>query len=183
MSARRPVFKFPIEEYLEMEKTSPVRHEYLAGQIYAMARASKRHNQIALNCASKLRTHLRSKGRVFMSDIKLHIEELDTFYYPDVVVSGDLQDDDQYVIKRPTLIIEVLSESTAATDRREKALAYQRINGLQEYILIAQDESKIELYRRDAKGQWWYEELSGDNPLKLESVDLEMTMDEIYEET
>jgi Uma2 family endonuclease len=182
MSARMPVVKFTIEEYLEMEKTSPVRHEFLAGQIYAMAGASKRHNQIALNCASRLKTVLRGKCQVFMSDIKLYIEELDTFYYPDVMVSCDTQDDDKYAVKNPTLIIEVLSESTAAIDRREKALAYQRIKDLHEYILISQDERKIEIYRRDQKGYWWYEEIGEDGFLKFESVPVEMAMDEIYEE-
>ncbi len=183
MSARMPLIRFSIEEYLEMEKASPVRHEYLAGHIYAMAGTSKPHNQIALNCATRLKTHLRGgECRTYMSDVKLYVKAVDTFYYPDVFVACDPNDKEKYFVTRPRLIIEVLSDSTAAIDRREKWQVYQNIESLHEYILISQDERRIELYRRDRNGNWWVEILAADRTLQLESVNLELTMDEIYEE-
>jgi Uma2 family endonuclease len=183
MISSLPLLTVSIEEYLENEKTNSVRHEYLAGQVYAMAGASTAHNTIALNMASRLRSHLRGGScRVFISDMKVFIEATDFFYYPDVMVTCDPEDTSDYFKTRPCLIIEVSSPSTAVTDRREKLLAYQKLDSLREYVLIAQDEIKIEYYARDREGHWWLHTLDPKGELRLESVGLKMTIAEVYED-
>jgi Uma2 family endonuclease len=183
MKSAVPVLKLSEDEYLDNEKASPVRHEYLAGLVYAMAGASATHNLIALNMASRLRTHLRGKPcQTFMSDMKVKIETIETFYYPDVMVACDPSDDADYYRTNPALIIEVTSPTTAVTDRREKLLAYQKIPGLREYVLIAQDEISVLVYRRAKNGRWWEETLGPDDVIELDSVDLNITVKEAYED-
>jgi Uma2 family endonuclease len=178
-----PVLRLSEAEYLENEKASAVRHEYLAGLVYAMAGASATHNLIALTIASRLRAHLRGGPRqTFMSDMKVKIEAVDTFYYPDVVVCCDPSDKAEYFRTNPSLIIEVTSPTTAVTDRREKLLAYQKIPGLREYVLIAQDEISVQVYRRDKNDRWWEETLGPNGVIELESVDLNIPVTEAYED-
>jgi Uma2 family endonuclease len=178
-----PVLRLGEAEYLENEKTSEVRHEYLAGLIYAMAGASATHNLIALSFASRLRAHLRGGPRqVFISDMKVKIEAIDTFYYPDVLVSCDPADKAEYFRTNPFLIIEVTSPTTVVTDRREMLLAYQKIPGLREYVLIAQDEISVQVYRRDKNDCWWKETLGPNDLIELESVNLSMAVKDAYED-
>jgi len=174
-----PLLRLSECEYLENEKASPVRHEYLAGLIYALPGASATHNLIAGN----LFAHLRGGPcRVFISDMKVKIEAIDTFYYSDVLVTCDPSDDADYFRTNPVLIIEVTSPTTAVTDRREKLLAYQKIPGLREYVLIAQDEVSVQQYRRDKNGRWWEETLGPDDAIELESVGLNITVKDAYED-
>lgn len=183
MTSPMPLLTLTVDEYLESEKFSSVRHEYLAGYVYAMTGTSAAHNMIALNVASRLRAHLRGGPcQVFISDMKLHIEAINTFYYPDVMVTCDPEDREDYFKARPSLIIEVSSPSTVVIDRREKLLAYQRIQNLREYILISQDEIKVELYRRDPGGRWWEQTLESEGELELESVGLKIDLNDIYED-
>ena len=183
MSSGMPQVHLSVDEYLEGEKTSPIRHEYIAGQVYAMAGVSIRHNLIALNLASRLRVHLRGGPcRVFISDVKARIEALDLFYYPDVMVSCERDDNAEYFIKCPSLIVEVTSPSTEAIDRREKLVAYQKLDSLREYVLIGQDEMKAQVYRRDDEGRWWIETLNETSELRLESVGLTVQLPELYED-
>ena len=183
MSSLMPMPHLTVENYLEGEKTSSVRHEYVAGQVYAMAGSSARHNGIALNLATRLRPHLRGgPGRVFMSDVKARIEALDLFYYPDVMVGCDPDDRAQYFRSRPCLIVEVISPSTEAIDRREKLHAYQTLDSLREYVLLAQDEVRAHVYRRDDLGKWWVQTLTETDELRMESVGLNIPLLELYEE-
>lgn len=178
-----PVLRLSEAEYLENEKSSAVRHEYLAGLVYAMAGASATHNIIAGNLFTRLRAHLRGGPcRTFISDMKVKIEAVDTFYYPDVLVACDPSDNADYFRTNPILIIEVSSPTTAVTDRREKLLAYQKILGLREYVLVAQDEISVQVYRRDKNGRWWEETLGPDDTIELESVDLNISVKEAYED-
>lgn len=150
-----PIKLLRIEEYLQLEQTSEIRHEYLGGQIFAMVGASEEHNLITTNIIALLRPHLRgSSCRAFVSDmkVKIEIEKADIFYYPDIIVTCDPQDNERYFKTRPSLIIEVLSPSTEITDRREKFLHYQTLENLQEYVLVSQDEIKVEVYHKDAQG-------------------------------
>ena len=114
--------KLSAEEYLETEKTREVKHEYIQGKIYEMAGASDSHVTISLNLAFLLKGFLRGKNcRVYILDMKVQIESLNIFYYPDLIVTCDSQDQEfSYYKKYPKLIIEVLSESTEAKDRGEK---------------------------------------------------------------
>ncbi len=178
---------FTVEEYLELEKTSEVRHEYLGGQIFAMSGGSKEHNTISLNIASRLRSDLRGGScSVFMADMKVNIRVINQnkniYYYPDVVVSCDSDDKDRYSLNYPCLIIEVLSPSTEITDKREKFVNYRDLESLQEYVLISQNEIKIEVYRQDNQGNWLMQTLGKDNELHLNSINLTPTMADIYED-
>jgi Uma2 family endonuclease len=183
-----PLYLLTVEEYLELEQSSDIRHEYFSGEVFAMAGGSKEHNIITLNIASSLRSHLRgSSCNVFMSDMKVKInlanENKTIFYYPDVIVSCDSQDQDRYALNYPCLIIEVLSPSTETIDRREKLVNYRTLPSLREYVLISQDEVKVEIYRQDQKGNWTIQTLINiEDKLYLDSIDLTLKMTDIYED-
>jgi Uma2 family endonuclease len=181
-----PLSYLTVEEYLKSEESREFRHEYLGGQIFAMTGASVEHNLIAGNIYTLLRSHLRgSSCRSFMSDmkVKLKAQNADIFYYPDLVVTCDPQDNERYFKTCPCLIIEVLSPSTEAIDRREKLLNYQTLDSLQEYVLVSQDEIKVEIYRQDSQSNWSVQTLNNsDDEVRLESVNLTLKMAEIYED-
>ncbi|NET74409.1 MAG: Uma2 family endonuclease, partial [Sphaerospermopsis sp. SIO1G2] len=152
------------------------------------AGGSKEHNIITLNTASRLRSHLRgSSCNVFMSDMKVKINLASTnqtiFYYPDVVVSCDSEDKDRYFLNYPCLIIEVLSPSTETIDRREKLINYKKLPSLKEYVLISQEEIKVDIYRQYELGKWTIQTLiNKDDKLQLDSVGLILEMADIYED-
>jgi len=154
MKSIAPVLRLTEEEYLENERHSDVRHEYLAGLVYAMAGASDRHNRIALNLASRLNDHLNGGPcEVFIADMKVTVDPL-VYYYPDVVVTCDPPGSDPYVRTQPHLIIEVVSPSTERIDRHEKLFAYRRVSSVQEYVLVLQDRMQVEVYRRQSEDEW-----------------------------
>lgn len=182
-----PVNFFTVEEYVQLEQTSEIRHEYLGGQVFAMSGGSKQHNLIAGNIYSRLRSHLRGGScSVFMADMKVRIElasqNKSIFYYPDLIVTCDPQDQDRFSLNYPCLIIEVLSPSTETTDKREKLVNYRTLESLQEYVLVSQDEIKVEVYRKDTQGNWSVQTLGKSNNLELNSVGLTLTMADIYED-
>ena len=136
-----------VEEYLEGEKLSEIRHEYVAGQVYAMAGASKNHERVSLNLASELLRHTRGGPcEVFKSDMKVFVNVLhnEAFYYPDIVVGCDPEDNDTHFLNNPKLIIEVLSEDEKR-DRIEKFLIYQAIESLEEYAIVSQNPKRPEI--------------------------------------
>ncbi len=123
MSHASKLTKMTVDEYMAFEMRATVRHEFVDGRLFAMSGATKRHNIIAGNIYSILRAHVRgSQCRAYVSDVKARVESMNIFYYPDVMVSCDLFDKDSTFAARPVLIVEVLSRSTAAIDRREKCL-------------------------------------------------------------
>lgn len=175
------------EDYLAGERVSAVKHEYVAGEVFAMAGASKMHVTIAGNIFSALRVHLRGKPcRAYMSDMKVRVKASSAYYYPDVSVTcspRDLAvDAPAYYIEAPCLIAEVLSDSTERVDRREKLLAYQQIDSLDDYLLIDQDKREVEHYRRVADG-WQRDILGPGDTLVLPGLKLELTIDQIYEDS
>ena len=114
------------DEYLYAEQRGQIRHEFVRGELFDMPGGTYTHNLISLNVASGLREHLRGQSwRVFMADMKVRVAASDVFYYPDVFVTCDSDDRETYFKEQPCLIVEVLSESTSWTDRREKLLAYE----------------------------------------------------------
>lgn len=140
-----------VDDYLTGEQVSDVKHEYVDGEIYTMAGESRRHNIIASNFVIQFRNHL-SNCEIYFEGVKVRANQT-TFYYPDVVVTCETEkEDDDYIIKYPCLIIEVLSPSTASTDKREKLIAYKLIESLQEYAIVWQDEMRVELHRRNSDG-------------------------------
>ncbi|MEK6302663.1 MAG: Uma2 family endonuclease [Acidobacteriota bacterium] len=182
MSLPKPHVRMTVAEYLESEKDGTVRHEYLDGEVYAMSGASKRHNRIANNLNIHLDTRLRGGPcQVFIVDVKVFIEALNFFYYPDIVVACDPADDDDYIVKRPVLVVEVESPSTVAIDRREKLMAYRKVESLREYLRLSQDSISAEIHRRDDNGDWWSEQVAADQELRLESVGLRVALSALYE--
>ena len=173
------------EEYLQMEKNSPVKHEYINGEIYAMAGATDTHVTIAGNIFALLLSHLRGSGcRVYISDMKARIESKNRFYYPDVIVTCEEKDRENSTYKKfPRLIIEVLSDSTEAFDRGDKFIDYQSLETLQEYVLINSNKARIECFRRTEKNLWTLQFYTESNQqFQLTSIDFTSTIDDVYEE-
>ena len=180
-----PAEKLPIspEEYLAGEQHSDIKHEYVDGEVYAMSGASEAHNLISGNLFALLHSYLRGKFcRVFFADMKTRIQALRNtrFYYPDIQVTCAEDDTDNYAKSQPKLIIEVLSPSTERRDRAEKFYAYRTLNSLEEYVLVAQDEQRVEIYRR--RSGWDLEIYGADDECHLESVDMRVSVAEIYEQ-
>lgn len=174
-----------VEEYLEGELLSEIRHEYVDGEVFAMSGTSKNHNRIALNTAFHLRSVTRGTGcGVYMSDMKVRIEAGNRFYYPDVVVSCAPSDGEAYFERNPCLLAEVLSPSTEATDRREKWLAYRDLPSLRYYLLISAQEPRAEAYCRQPSGGWVHLTLAEDEPLAIdfEGLRLTLSLQDIYED-
>ena len=169
-----------IQEYLAFEEKSTVKHEFAAGQVFAMAGASERHNRIAMNVAGHLhQATRRSECTTFMSDMRVKIDQV--IYYPDVMVACDASDRDPYLKTAPCLIIEVLSDSTERIDRGEKLYNYRQIAELKAYVLISQNEVRVDVYRRSNQ-QWLFESYAALNDkVQLDCPETELNLAEIYE--
>jgi len=174
-----------VEEYLEGERLSEIRHEYLEGKVYAMAGASDDHNRIAINIVSQLVERLRGKRcEPFGADMKLKIPGSEAFYYPDALIACDPSDSATYFRERPTVVFEVLSPDTERIDLREKRFAYSLIPSLKVYVIVAQDRIEVTILRRGKTRQWVGEALSErDAVLKLPEVKVEIPLARIYERT
>ena len=174
------------EDYERLEVRSPIRHEYVNGEIFAMTGGTLRHNTIALNMASLLRAHLRTGPcRTFINDVRVKIARSNAYYYPDVVVAcprrGELLTLDSVTLDDALLIAEVLSPSTEATDRREKLLAYRTIPSLAEYALISSEGANVEIHRRHGDIGWQCIEYSGLEDVEFASVAFTVPMRDLYE--
>ena len=178
-------YLIPIPEYLEGEQHSEIRHEYLAGRVYAMAGAGEKHNRISLNIAFHLRAAARGKEcGVFISDMKVRVKQNDAFYYPDVMVTCDPQDTESFHKHSPCLIVEVLSPTTEAIDRREKLSAYRTLPSLRYYLLVAQDQRRLEIHQRDDDGKWRFGivENAGDVAIACDGFAAKFSLDDVYED-
>ena len=174
-----------VEEYLEGERFSEVRHEFVAGRVYAMAGASVDHNRITLNLLAELREQLRGKRcEPFGSDMKLKMPGSEAFYYPDALVTCDPSDDAKYFREKPAIVFEVLSEETERTDQREKRFAYSLIPSLKVYVLISQEKREVMVLRRGRAEQWVSESVTGRGAvLELPEIKVEIPLTRIYERT
>jgi Uma2 family endonuclease len=171
-----------VEDYLRYEQDSPVRHEYVHGELYAMAGGSDFHNRISGNLF-KVIDDATADGQceTFFADMKIRVSDT-VYYYPDVVVAcDDPLTADRYTRKEPALIIEVASPKTEAKDRREKLEAYQTIKSLKEYVIVSQDEVSIHLYRRIRNGTWQMETYTDmAQEVEFKSVGLRLPVAQIY---
>jgi Uma2 family endonuclease len=174
------------DDYLQMEAQASVKHELVGGEVYAMAGASERHNRIAGNVFFHLRAATRGKPcRAFMADMKLRVDAGTTYYYPDVMLVCDVEDDHHLYKRAPCLIAEVLSPATTNVDLREKWLAYRSLTSLRYYLLVDADRLWTKVYSR-GEGDVWYEQtLSAEDALAIDCADLRvvLTLDDIYEDT
>lgn len=173
------------EEYLCLEQDSAAKHEYMDGQVYAMAGATDTHVTIAGNLFALLRSHVRGSGcRVYISDMKARIESLNRFYYPDILVTCDPRDQETPVYKRfPRLIVEVLSDTTEAFDRGDKFADYQTLESLQEYVLINTKRQRVECFRRTSEGLWVLQFYRAEQMnFQLQSLDFQGQLEAVYED-
>lgn len=170
-----------VEEYFAFEESSPIRHEYIGGQLYALAGASDRHNEIILNIAARIHPLLRGTScRVYTESMRLRVTE-NIYYYPDLMVTCDPGDRDRLVRHSPCLIVEVLSPGSIVTDRREKLFAYRQITSLEAYVMVYQDEMRVERHYRDADGVWRNAEVARKGNVPLPCPEIRLTLDDIYD--
>ncbi|MCT7981004.1 Uma2 family endonuclease [Laspinema olomoucense] len=174
-----------LEEYFAGEEISPIRREYIRGEVYPMSASTPAHNMITLNLATLLRKQVRgTECHALVQDIKVRIDPVDVFYYPDLTVTCDPRDcplTDSF-IRYPCLIVEVLSKSTEAFDRGDKFADYRQIESLKEYILINQNRSRVELFRRNERGRWELYSYQGKDQIQLTSLNLRIDMATLYED-
>ena len=180
LPAQQPVFT--ATDYLVWETDQLERHEYLDGEVFAMAGAEDRHVTVSLNIAIALRQHLSgSPCRTYMSDMRLHVAAANSYFYPDVMVTCSAQDLASAMVKtEPKLLIEVLSPSTAAYDRGQKFSHYRSLPSLEEYVLIDLDTRATDVYRKGADGLWVLHPFARDESVSLASVALTLTPEQLF---
>ncbi|MEN9216176.1 MAG: Uma2 family endonuclease [Gloeomargarita sp. HHBFW_bins_162] len=174
-----------VAEYLQKEIASPVKHEYINGEIYQMAGANDAHVTIAGNLFALLRVHLRASGcRVYIADMKVRIETCNCFYYPDIMVTCDTRDREYAIYKCfPKLIVEVLSPATEAFDRGDKFADYQTLTSLEEYVLVNSRRPRVECFRRNGDGLWVLQSYPPESEnFALHSVNFQGTLTQLYED-
>ena len=178
-----PRLSFTYDDYLEWEQRQPERHEYVRGEVFAMAGTTDRHNEVSGNFYTLLRQHLRGTPcRVYIAEVKVRVEAADCGFYPDVQVTCAESDRADHLVKRsPVLVVEVLSDSTATFDVGDKFAAYQQLDSLQEYVLVDQERIRVQIYRR-REGRWWVDSVGPGGRLHLESVELEGPVEAFYED-
>jgi Uma2 family endonuclease len=179
-AAHNPVFS--AEDYLAWEPTQLDRHEFLDGEVFAMAGAEDRHVTVAGNLYIALRQHLSgSPCRTYMSDMRLQVAAANSYFYPDVLVTCSARDQASPVVKtEPKLIIEVLSYSTAAYDRGLKFSHYRSLASLEEYVLIDLDTRITDVYRKGPDGLWVLHPFARGESVSLASVALEVTTAQLF---
>jgi len=175
---------FDAEAYLAWEERQVEKHEFIAGEVFAMAGARREHVVVSGNLYAAFKQRLRGGPcQAYVADLKVRVEAADAFFYPDVVVSCDPHDHaaDQF-IAHPTLIVEVLSESTAAFDRGNKFAAYRTLPSLQEYVLVDIEARRLETFRRTPENDWLLHEfLPGCGECDFPALNVSIPFDEIFE--
>ncbi len=168
-----------LEEYLEFERNSPVKHEYVGGHVYAMAGVTRRHSRITGNMFRKL-ADAAGDGpcRVHQSDMQVPTPD-GPWYYPDIVVACGPEPDDPYIEDAPCVLVEVTSPTTESIDRREKLLAYRRISSLQAYLLVEQERHMVECHYRDIDGAW-QNTLTDNGTVDVPCLDTTISLSAIY---
>jgi Uma2 family endonuclease len=176
-----PQQNMTLEQYLELEKEAPIRHEYVGGQLRAMTGATRRHNLIAQNIVFALRQVARGTTcRTYMSEVKVQTPDR-VIYYPDVMVTCNPESDDPCVISEPCLLIEVVSHTTEVKDRREKLVAYKTIPTLEAYLIVDQARRRVDRHFRDDQGEWRRTTVIGDAAIPLPCSNGALAMPDIYE--
>ncbi len=180
LPAEKPCFNRA--DYLIWEHDQPERHEYVAGEVFAMVGVRDRHNVIALNLAALVRPHLKgSPCKTYLSDIKLEVSAADSVFYPDLFVTCETPSDP--LVKRDAaLIVEILSPSTEAYDRGRKFGMYRLLPGLKEYLLIGTDEALVEVYRRTDDDAWLLRTYRPGDTFTLTSIDLQIAVDDVFDD-
>lgn len=173
------------EEYLALDRQAEFRSEYFAGEMFATAGASRRHNRIVTNLVVALDLQLRERAcNVYSNDMRVKVQTTGLFTYPDVVVTcGEEKfiDGENDVLLNPLVIIEVLSDSTEASDRGKKFENYQTIESLKEYLLVSQNSQRIEQFVRQSSKNWIYSEThEPGETIKIQSIECELKLEDVY---
>ncbi|WAR44477.1 Uma2 family endonuclease [Methylomonas rapida] len=176
--------RFNAEEYLTWEERQAEKHEFVAGEVFAMVGARQDHVVVSGNIFAGLKQGLRGTPcRAYISDLKLHVEAADAFFYPDVMVSCHPDDlKNQHYISHPTLIVEVLSDTTAAYDRGGKFAAYRSLESLQEYVIVDIDARRVECFRRTADNDWLLHDYHGDADCEFQSLGISFSLADMFED-
>ena len=178
------IVRVSYEEYLAREKKSETKHEYVNGEIYSMAGGTPEHGRLAIAVGRILGNALAGRPcAVFSSDVRVRIEATGRSTYPDLsVVCGRLERaaDDADAITNPVAIVEILSESTEASDRGDKFAHYRQLASLREYVLVSQSTRRIEVFRRNESGDWVLSEAGPGQFARLESIDVSLPVDDVY---
>jgi Uma2 family endonuclease len=184
MSRAAEVRSMTYAQYVAAEATSECKHEWLRGEVFAMAGGTPQHAGLAAGVIAQLSAVMRDRPcRVFSADLRVRVESTGLTTYPDVsVVCGKLEtaSDDALAVVNPTVLIEVLSDSSEAYDRGEKFAHYRRIPSLREYVLLSQREPRIEVHRLNASGHWELHEALAGESIELTSLGCHLTVDEVY---
>jgi Uma2 family endonuclease len=167
-----------VEEYLALEKTSAIRHEFVDGVMVAMADETRRHKRIVLNLIRALERQALERDCELVFDTTKIRTRGTRYRYPDVVVSCAPGNDD-YFLENPCLLVEVLSESTANTDTSEKLDEYLKLESLQRYVLVDQVTRRVIVYARAVHG-WMVEVLDADSQFKVPCLETNVTLEQIY---
>ena len=184
MALPHPAPRFDRQDYFAWEPEQPVKHEYVAGEVFAQAGARQNHVVVALNIAGALRQRLRGTPcRAYISDMQLEVAQADAVFYPDVMVSCHPEDlAAERVLHHPRVIVEVLSDSTAAYDRGGKFAAYRMLESLQEYVLIDPERRSLEIFRRLPSNDWLLATGDSARALVLAALEMEIGFDEVFED-
>jgi Uma2 family endonuclease len=181
-----PILKYTAEEYLALEEKSLEKHEFYQGEIFAMAGASIEHNQVVKNTLFTIEEHLRksSKCQIFPSDLKIHSLGNSLYTYPDLsIICGEIEilENNKNVVTNPTVLIEVLSESTQDYDRGGKFKLYRDILSLKEYMLISSLEILVEKYNKQLEGTWVLHEYKNlEDLVEINSISFSLRVAELY---
>ncbi len=177
--------KITVEEYLAQEEISEEKNEFIEGEVIKIAGASANHNILTGKLHARLLLALEDLGySVFMSDMKLLLPDFGNYFYPDVMVIKDepcFTNNKQTAVTNPCLIAEILSNSTQGFDKNQKFAFYRTIPQLEEYVLIDQEDYRVELYRKVGDRQWLLTELIGkEEILTLESIEVKISLADLY---
>ncbi len=182
----QPKVSLTPEEYLAIERKAEYKSEYFNGEMFAMAGASERHVLIVTNIVAELREQLRRKPcRVYSTDLRVRVSPTGLYTYPDVVVvcgPPQFADADRDMVLNPTLIVEVLSESTKDYDRGDKFEQYRSLASFCEYVLVAQDRCHVEHFVRQSDNRWLLSETNNiEDTIQLSSIDCRLALTEEYD--
>jgi Uma2 family endonuclease len=171
-----------VEDFLAFEKDNPVRHEYVAGEVYAVAGPRLRHNLISTNILTRLRAPARARGcRVYIENVLVRIAH-DVMYYPDITVVCREPGLEQWIAEHPSVVVEVTSPSTRGVDRREKLANYRKLASVEHYIIVEQRRREVSVYSRAANGEWDRTEFVQTGTIDIASLGCSLTLDEIYDD-
>jgi Uma2 family endonuclease len=178
----RPAGRMSLHDYLVWEEQNTIKHEYVAGEVYAMSGVTVRHNLITLNIVRALHAVARARGcHVLATDVKLRAGS-DRIYYPDVMMVCGAAASVELIVDAPSLVVEVTSPSTRATDRREKVETYMKLASMRTYLVVEQRRRQVLVYTCGKGSDWTREEITGSGEARIAFLDASLSLDDIYED-